>query len=95
MLDGTAIKEALENGKNAEARDCDTIYPGCPIDKQSSMQILTKLLPKNGQWIYDSFTTKRWNEIPLLSLIIFVMNSIFIIQKIIILTNIEWLIFKI
>lgn len=49
MLDGTAIKEALENGKNMDARDCDTIYPGCPLDKQSSMQMLTKLLPKNGQ----------------------------------------------
>lgn len=47
MLDGTAIKEAVDNGKSIDGRDCDSIYPGCPLDRQSSMQVLTKLLPKN------------------------------------------------
>lgn len=46
MLDGTAIKEALENGKNAQQRDCDSIYPGCPLDKESINNMLNKFLPK-------------------------------------------------
>jgi len=52
MLDGTAIKEALEAGKDNNGRDCDLLYPGCPLDKQTTMQLLNKLLPNknmNGQ----------------------------------------------
>lgn len=48
MLDGTSIKQAIENGKNMDTGDCDTIYPGCPMDKKSMMQMLTKLLPKSS-----------------------------------------------
>lgn len=48
MLDGTAIKEALQNGKNMQERDCDSIYPGCPLDKTTINNMLTKLLPNNG-----------------------------------------------
>lgn len=49
MLDGTAVKEAIRNGKSVNGRDCDSIYVGCPLDKESAMQLLTKLLPNNGQ----------------------------------------------
>lgn len=49
MLDGTAVKEALENGKNLNADNCDKLYAGCPLDKQQSLQVLSKLLPSAGQ----------------------------------------------
>lgn len=45
MLNGTAVKEALENGKNLDADACEKIYSSCPLDKQQSLQILSKLLP--------------------------------------------------
>lgn len=49
MLDGTAMKQALENGKNLSAESCDKLYPGCPLDKQQSLAVLSKLLPSAGQ----------------------------------------------
>lgn len=49
IIDGTAIKEAVENGKTENGIDCDQIYSGCPINQQSAMAILTNMLPKNGQ----------------------------------------------
>lgn len=50
MLDGTAIKEAIRQGKdlNGDAKDCDTIYPGCPLDKEQMLNILGKMLPNTG-----------------------------------------------
>lgn len=45
MIDGTAVKEALANGKNLDADSCDKLYAGCPLDKDQSLQILSKLLP--------------------------------------------------
>ncbi|CAD7090208.1 unnamed protein product [Hermetia illucens] len=48
MLDGTAIKEALENGKNVSGKECDVIYSQCPLDSTSAMKIVTKLLPNNS-----------------------------------------------
>lgn len=48
MLNGTAIKEALENGRNLDADNCDKIYKSCPLDKQQSLQILTNLLPDSA-----------------------------------------------
>lgn len=46
MLDGTAIKEAIENGKNLNGvKDCDSIYPGCPLNKEQTLNIIGKLLP--------------------------------------------------
>jgi hypothetical protein len=49
MLDGTAIKEAIENGKNLNGRDCDAIYPTCPLDRKSAIQMMRKFLPMGGQ----------------------------------------------
>ena len=48
MLDGTAIKEAIENGKNAAGRDCDLIYTACPLDRQSALDMMKKFLPLPG-----------------------------------------------
>lgn len=49
MLDGTAMKQALENGKNLNAESCEKLYAGCPLDKQQSLAVLSKLLPSAGQ----------------------------------------------
>lgn len=45
MLNGTAVKEALEHGKNLDADPCDKIYSSCPLDKEQTLQILAKMLP--------------------------------------------------
>lgn len=45
MLNGTAIKEALESGKNLDGETCDKIYSSCPLTKEQSLQIFSKLLP--------------------------------------------------
>lgn len=46
MVNGTAIKEAIEHGKNLDGDSCDQLYSGCPLDKQQSLKLLTKLLPE-------------------------------------------------
>lgn len=45
MLNGTAVKEALEHGKNLDADPCEKIYTSCPLTKEQSLQILAKLIP--------------------------------------------------
>lgn len=45
MIDGTAIKEALTNGRNGDGRDCDAIYANCPLDRDSAIGLLKKFLP--------------------------------------------------
>lgn len=45
MLNGTAVKEAIENGKNLDADPCDKVYSSCPLDREQMLQILGKLLP--------------------------------------------------
>lgn len=45
MVNGTAIKEAMQHGKNLDGDNCDQLYSGCPLDKQQSLKLLTKLLP--------------------------------------------------
>lgn len=67
MLDGTAIKEAIENGKNLNGvKDCDTIYPGCPLNKEQTLDIIGKLLPGGGKpWLdywTDDFSAHLDNE---------------------------------
>lgn len=49
IIDGTAIKEAVENGKNLNERDCDLLYPACPLDKKSAMNLLNQFLPNRNQ----------------------------------------------
>ncbi|XP_065073022.1 uncharacterized protein Desi [Ochlerotatus camptorhynchus] len=48
MLDGTAIKEAIKNGKSQQNRSCDDIYKTCPLDRQSALQVFKKMFPLGG-----------------------------------------------
>lgn len=45
MIDGTAIKEAISNGRDGGGRDCDVIYTNCPLDRDGAMQLVRKFLP--------------------------------------------------
>ncbi|EAT45985.1 AAEL002803-PA [Aedes aegypti] len=47
MLDGTAIKEAIKNGK-AQSRSCDELYKSCPLDRQSAYQMASKIFRVGG-----------------------------------------------
>lgn len=47
MLDGTAIKEAIKNGK-AQNRSCDELYKSCPLDRQSAYQMASKIFRVGG-----------------------------------------------
>lgn len=49
MIDGTAIKDAIANAKNPNGRDCDSLYPACPLDRQSAIQMVKKFLPLPSQ----------------------------------------------
>lgn len=49
LLDGTAIKEALEHGKELNNRPCEELYMSCPLDSASATNILIKLLPKKSK----------------------------------------------
>ncbi|XP_070498014.1 uncharacterized protein [Chironomus tepperi] len=49
MLDGTAIKEAIDNAKSPTGRDCDAIYLACPLDRQAALQLMKKFLPLPGR----------------------------------------------
>lgn len=46
LLDGTAIKEALEHGKETNDKTCEELYLSCPLNSKSATNILMKLLPK-------------------------------------------------
>ncbi|EDW13711.1 uncharacterized protein LOC6572098 [Drosophila mojavensis] len=46
LLDGTAIKEALDHGKETNDRSCEELYVSCPLNSKSATNILMKLLPK-------------------------------------------------
>ncbi|XP_055589468.1 uncharacterized protein LOC129741723 [Uranotaenia lowii] len=48
MLDGTAIKEAINNGKKQTARSCDELYKSCPLDRKSALQVFKKMFPLGG-----------------------------------------------
>ncbi|CAD6994766.1 uncharacterized protein LOC101457849 [Ceratitis capitata] len=46
LLDGTAIKEALEVGKKVNGDSCEKIYTSCQMDNKTATNVLMKLLPK-------------------------------------------------
>ncbi|XP_037943187.1 uncharacterized protein LOC119676036 [Teleopsis dalmanni] len=48
LLDGTAIKEALEHGKQVNGKVCEEVYSSCPLDSKTATQVLMKLLPKKA-----------------------------------------------
>ncbi|XP_061392685.1 uncharacterized protein LOC133328144 [Musca vetustissima] len=45
MLDGTAIKEALDQGRNLNAKPCGHIYSNCPVNSETMIKMLNKFLP--------------------------------------------------
>lgn len=49
LLDGSAIKEALEHGKEIDNKPCEELYVSCPLDSASATNILMKLLPKKSK----------------------------------------------
>lgn len=48
VLDGTAIKEAVEIGRKGEMERCSSFYTKCPVNKENFMQIATALLPETN-----------------------------------------------
>uniref|UniRef100_A0A1A9WV82 Protein anoxia up-regulated n=1 Tax=Glossina brevipalpis TaxID=37001 RepID=A0A1A9WV82_9MUSC len=57
LLDGTAIKEALENGKNINTKPCDQLYATCPLDSKKLTHMLMKLLPKKSSLTSSSINS--------------------------------------
>ncbi|KAH8407226.1 hypothetical protein KR222_010899 [Zaprionus bogoriensis] len=51
LLDGSAIKEALEHGKEIDNKPCEELYVSCPLDSASATNILMKLLPKKSKMV--------------------------------------------
>ncbi|XP_011194894.2 uncharacterized protein LOC105220179 [Zeugodacus cucurbitae] len=48
LLDGTAIKEALEIGKKVNGKPCEQMYTSCPLDNKTAANLLMKLLPNKS-----------------------------------------------
>ncbi|XP_055618415.1 uncharacterized protein LOC129763404 [Toxorhynchites rutilus septentrionalis] len=49
MIDGTAVKDAIKNGKQQSTRSCDELYKTCPLDRQSALQVFKKMFPLGSQ----------------------------------------------
>ncbi|XP_057670196.1 uncharacterized protein LOC130902244 [Diorhabda carinulata] len=45
MLDGTAIKGAVELGRRADEEKCSNSFPKCPLTKDNVLKVLGSLLP--------------------------------------------------
>lgn len=45
MLDGTAVKQAVDMGKEGDIEKCSSLYPKCPISKENVMKVIASLLP--------------------------------------------------
>lgn len=45
MLDGSAIKQAVDMGKTGNLEKCASLYMKCPVSKENITQIITNLLP--------------------------------------------------
>ncbi|XP_073812706.1 DM4/DM12 domain-containing protein Desiccate isoform X2 [Musca autumnalis] len=45
LLDGTAIKEALDQGRNTDAKPCGDIYMNCPLNSETVMKMLKRIVP--------------------------------------------------
>ncbi|XP_019895218.1 uncharacterized protein LOC101894629 [Musca domestica] len=46
LLDNTAIKEALDHGRNLNSKPCEDIYINCPVNSETMTKMLNKFLPK-------------------------------------------------
>ncbi|EFA06329.1 uncharacterized protein Desi [Tribolium castaneum] len=45
MLDGTAVKQAVDMGKEGDIEKCASLYAKCPISKENVMKVIASLLP--------------------------------------------------
>ncbi|KAJ3649553.1 hypothetical protein Zmor_021289 [Zophobas morio] len=45
MLDGTAVKQAIDMGKEGDSERCSSLYSKCPISKENVMKVIASLLP--------------------------------------------------
>lgn len=45
LLDGTAIKQAADLGKQGSFDSCESLYQKCPINRDNVMKIIDNLLP--------------------------------------------------
>lgn len=45
MLDGTAIKQAVDAGKQGSFESCESLYTKCPINRENVLKIVDNLLP--------------------------------------------------
>lgn len=45
MLDGSAIKQAIEMGKSGDADKCAQLYTKCPVTKENVLKVIASLLP--------------------------------------------------
>lgn len=45
MLDGTAIKQAIDMGKAGDPEKCTSLFPKCPVTRESLLKVVTSLLP--------------------------------------------------
>lgn len=45
MLDGSAIKQAVDLGKSGNVEKCDKLATKCPITKENITQVIASLLP--------------------------------------------------
>ncbi|XP_037807653.1 uncharacterized protein LOC119601040 isoform X1 [Lucilia sericata] len=62
LLDGTAIKEALEHGKKINTKPCEEVYINCPLDSKKVTSMLIKLLPKKTATTISSTSTTNNNQ---------------------------------
>ncbi|XP_050316253.1 uncharacterized protein LOC126750643 [Anthonomus grandis grandis] len=47
VLDGTAVKEALDIGKSNDAESCVARYSKCPLTREKVLKIMANLVPTN------------------------------------------------
>lgn len=45
MLDGSAVKQAIDMGKQGDLEKCSSLYMKCPISRDNVMQVIASLLP--------------------------------------------------
>ncbi|KAJ8935446.1 hypothetical protein NQ314_012866, partial [Rhamnusium bicolor] len=45
ILDGTAVKQAVEMAKTGDMENCSSLHSKCPITKENVMKIISSLLP--------------------------------------------------
>ncbi|KAF2892935.1 hypothetical protein ILUMI_13229 [Ignelater luminosus] len=45
MLDGSAVKQAVDMGKQGDLEKCSSLYMKCPISRDNVMQVIASLLP--------------------------------------------------